>query len=467
MTALRRARAAQDRLEREHVGRPVEVGRVQVEPQHAAGRQRGRADRERGAADRHGGGEAPRGRGRRTAAASPTSRSRPPARGAARACRRTRARRTRAARRRRARSTRRPAAMLACVCARSMPANSASGRRTCLGPRPRHRFASPRWRKPCWAIASPRSRQSSSQAARSGRRWKNGWRSGAGITSSVARSTPWSSSQSRISAQRSNVAGSTSWIATAMLPLARHAVRRSAPRPLAKHCKRASAPRLPAGGQPAERGCPTCARGTAASPPRASRSRIAREPARPATAAASGSGRAGQRKPVAAVGDQLSRAAVADGDDRQPAGLRLEHDLAEGVGARAEEQHVGGGVGGRERLALEPAEESSRASPSRARSRSSSGPPPASTEVEPRVARPRAARNASREQVDALLAREPARVQDRGPGLRGRPRGFAGVKRSALTPRSQRAIRAGVERRAPRASRRPRPRARGRPRSCW
>ena len=58
-----------------------------------------------------------------------------------------------------------------------------------------------------------------------------------------------------------------------------------------------------------------------------------------------------------AVLDQRGRAALGDGDDRQAAGAGLEHDLAVGVGGRAEEEDVGAGVGARQLLALEPAEE--------------------------------------------------------------------------------------------------------------
>ena len=58
-----------------------------------------------------------------------------------------------------------------------------------------------------------------------------------------------------------------------------------------------------------------------------------------------------------AVLDQRGRAALGDRDDRQAARPGLDHDLAVGVGARAEEEDVGAGVGARQLLALEPAEE--------------------------------------------------------------------------------------------------------------
>ena len=58
-----------------------------------------------------------------------------------------------------------------------------------------------------------------------------------------------------------------------------------------------------------------------------------------------------------AVFDQRGRAALADCDHRQPAGLRLEHDLAEGVCAAREQEHVGAGVGPSQVLAVLPAQE--------------------------------------------------------------------------------------------------------------
>ena len=211
MTARAAAGAAQDGLEREHVARPVEVGGVEVEPQDPAGRERGGAHARAGSRRSESAGATRRGRGRRAAAASPTSRSRAPARAAAPACRRSRG--DEAARR--DAGEREHAA--AGVDARARGVGVEPGELRVAAPRGARRA---RCWKPCWAIASPRSRQSSSHAARSGRRWKNGCRSGAGMTSSVARSMPWSSSQSRISAQRSNVAGSTSWSDGAGPPVA-------------------------------------------------------------------------------------------------------------------------------------------------------------------------------------------------------------------------------------------------------
>src|SRR6478752_3870409 len=55
--------------------------------------------------------------------------------------------------------------------------------------------------------------------------------------------------------------------------------------------------------------------------------------------------------------DQRRRAAFGDGDDREAAGGGLEDHLAVGVGAAGEEEGVGAGVGARQLLVLEPAEE--------------------------------------------------------------------------------------------------------------
>ncbi len=105
-------------------------------------------------------------------------------------------------------STRRPASTARRVSSPSRPTNSPWRR-----PRP---ACNRRCWKPCWATRRPHAARSSSHSASSGRRSWNGCRSGAGMTSSVTRSTPRSSSQSRISAQRSKVAGSTSCSDTAM-----------------------------------------------------------------------------------------------------------------------------------------------------------------------------------------------------------------------------------------------------------
>ena len=293
------------------------------------------------------------------------------------------------------------ASMLARVASASMCANSASG------PWRRSRPAGPARRcwKPCCAIASPRSRQSSSQAARSGRRWKNGCRSGAGITSSVARSMPWSASQSRISAQRSNVAGSTSWIATAMrrsrAPRAPRSVRRGRHAASARRAPSGAQRAAPARGEAGQRGLPGALahrRQPAAGEPLAHRAR-ARQPG---DRAAQRLGARRAQQAAAAVGDQLRRAARGDRDHRQAGRLRLEHDLAERVGRRAEQEDVGRGVRRGQRVALEPAEERRRAPEPRAQPlllRPAAG----EHEVQARVARARGEERV-REQVDALLA---------------------------------------------------------------
>ena len=143
---------------------------------------------------------------------------------------------------------RRPASSARTVWRGSSPTNSGDSRaiaeRGCGGQRA---GGDCRWRKPCWAIASPRLARSRSQAATSGRRSESGCRSRAGITSSVTRPTPRSSSQSRISAARSNVAGSMSWTATA----------RSALRPhRGPACGRAVKHAAVAGGEALERSLP-------------------------------------------------------------------------------------------------------------------------------------------------------------------------------------------------------------------
>ena len=76
---------------------------------------------------------------------------------------------------------------------------------------------------------------------------------GAGTTSSVTRSIPWSSSQSRMSAVRVNVAGSTSWIATAN---ASSPSRRMSHLAGVRRCERGPV----AGGEPRERPVPRAVR---------------------------------------------------------------------------------------------------------------------------------------------------------------------------------------------------------------
>ena len=88
-------------------------------------------------------------------------------------------------------------------------------------------------------------------------------------------------------------------------------------------------------------------------------------------AAASRRARAAPRRARSASGAHsrpLTRCSISDSgpprgdrDHRQAAGLRLEDDLAEGVGGAREQEDVGARVGARELVALEPAEEASRA----------------------------------------------------------------------------------------------------------
>ncbi len=81
----------------------------------------------------------------------------------------------------------------------------------------RRRGAAARAESRAGRSSRPRAGARPASSTISGERSPSGCRSRAGITSSVTRSTPWSSSQSRISAQRSNVAGSMSCRATAIL----------------------------------------------------------------------------------------------------------------------------------------------------------------------------------------------------------------------------------------------------------
>ena len=158
---------------------------------------------------------------------------------------------TRRRRRARGRSRRRRA--------RGTRGASLAGRRRRRGQRARRDCT---WRKPCWAIASPCAARSRSQVTNLRSTVDRGCRSRAGITSSVTRSTPRSSSQSRISAPRSNVAGSMSCTATASVRgsggTRASRARRWRPR------QRALAV---AGGEPIERALPG-ARGDAARAPR-------------------------------------------------------------------------------------------------------------------------------------------------------------------------------------------------------
>ena len=108
------------------------------------------------------------------------------------------------------------------------------------------------------------------------------------MTSSVTRSTPWSASQSRMSAQRSNEAGSTSCSATA-IALTRRASR--APRPWGRRARRGS--RRPAGRARGPTTAPRRRRG-----PRARGGRPARRPVIRSSAAASASASGGRSRPV-------------------------------------------------------------------------------------------------------------------------------------------------------------------------
>ena len=103
--------------------------------------------------------------------------------------------------------------------------------------------------------------------------------------------------------------------------------------------------------------------------------------------------------------------------------------------SRAEEEEVGVRVGARQLLALEPAEKRRGAAEPGAQ-RGLLGPAAGEHELEPRVARLRGEEGVG-EQVDALLARQPARVQhpDAPVGHAGSQRG---EKRATSTPRSQR-----------------------------
>ena len=252
-------------------------------------------------------------------------------------------------------STRRPASSARTVCAPSRPTNSGDspppprcgrdGRR-----RPQRDW---RWRKPCCAIASPRRSRSSSQLATSGRRSDSGCMSRAGITSSVARATPRSSSQSRISAARSNVAGSTSCTATASTPPSRGIAHLAGPA-----CpEHARGSRRPA----ARARAPTCApRRCDARRRRAARTRAGRRRARAARSRARrAAARRAARRRRRSISSRGPPAATAT--TGEPARLRLEHDLAEGVGLAGEAERVRARVGARQLVALEPAEEASRA----------------------------------------------------------------------------------------------------------
>ena len=205
-----------------------------------------------------------------------------------------------------------------------------------------------------------------------------GCRSRAGITSSVTRSTPWSSSQSRISAQRSNVAGSMPCSATAIVAAARRRLRSAARHgrwqrlmPPSSTCAgargaRGGSRRPGAGGL-----APRCARGRVqARRSRAARATAARRRARASRRPARRVGRAQQ--PADAVLDQRQRASLGDGDHGQAARLRLQDHLTERVGRAGEQEHVGAGV--RAGAAHRP--RASRGTSRRRRDAHASAPPP-------------------------------------------------------------------------------------------
>ena len=114
--------------------------------------------------------------------------------------------------------------------------------------------------------------------------------------------------------------------------------------------------------------------------------------------------------PGVAVLDQRGRAALGDRDDRQAAGAGLEHDLAVGVGGRAEEEDVGAGVGARQVLALEPAEEGRALAEPRPQL-ALLGPAAGEQQVQPRVGLVRP-QEALGEQVDPLLAGQATGVEN-------------------------------------------------------
>jgi hypothetical protein len=108
--------------------------------------------------------------------------------------------------------------------------------------------------------------------------------------------------------------------------------------------------------------------------------------------------------------DQRRWTAFGDGDDRQATGGRLEDDLTVGVGAAAEQEGIGAGVGARQILAAEPAEEGGTLAEPLAQLAflwTAAG----EQEVQARVGGVGAEEGLG-EQVDALLAGQPPRVED-------------------------------------------------------
>ena len=164
-----------------------------------------------------------------------------------------------------------------------------------------------------------------------------------------------------------------------------------------------------------------------------------------------------------AVLDQRGGAALGDGDDRQAARPGLDDHLAVGVGARAEEEEVGAGIGARQLLALEPAEEGRALAELRAQLLLL-GAAAGEQQVQPRVDGV-GAEEALGEQVDPLLAGQPAGVEDLELA-RGRRRGRPCRGRSWRRRRPAPSGRSGPGRRRARsASGRRRGSARGRPRA--
>ena len=144
--------------------------------------------------------------------------------------------------------------------------------------------------------------------------------------------------------------------------------------------------------------------------------------------------------PGDAVLDDRARAALGHRDDRQPAGLRLEQDLPEGVGAAGEEEEVGARVGARQRVALQPAQEARVLAEALAQ-RVLLGAAAGQAEVQARVALAGGEEGVG-QQVGPLLARQPPGVEDAELARqRARRRAWPGEKRATSTPRSQRPIR--------------------------
>src|ERR1019366_3880778 len=111
-----------------------------------------------------------------------------------------------------------------------------------------------------------------------------------------------------------------------------------------------------------------------------------------------------------AVLEQQKRPAPGDRDHRKSAGLRLEHDLAEGVGGAREQEDVGVRVGPRQSVALEPAEEDGAVAEALAQM-VLLGPATRQHELQAWLARAGEQEGLGK-QLDALLARDPPGVED-------------------------------------------------------